>query len=267
LGKADIEDGAELMDIHKPKPIRNWREFLKEYAIIVIGVLTALGAEQAVEWAHWRHRVADAVEAIELELRDDDGTAAYTRAAAVSCFDRQLDAIQKAIEDDRPRTEITGLIRHYAPPGFVWDRNAWDALLASDVASHVAPERMINWGYVYSFVVPINERLEKQIDDMTALNPTRKNGDRLTASEADTMLAAVARLRTNNRRLGRGGGAVLGAMARAGITLTQAQRTSIIGDLRSVYSGCVIEPRIAVPAQGALLSTASSALKRRMSQP
>jgi hypothetical protein len=30
------------MDIHKPKPIHNWREFLKEYAIIVLGVLTAL---------------------------------------------------------------------------------------------------------------------------------------------------------------------------------------------------------------------------------
>ena len=37
------------MDVHKPKPIRNWREFLKEYAIIVIGVLTALAAEQAAE--------------------------------------------------------------------------------------------------------------------------------------------------------------------------------------------------------------------------
>jgi hypothetical protein len=29
-------------------------EFLKEYAIIVIGVLTALAAEQAVEWLHWQ---------------------------------------------------------------------------------------------------------------------------------------------------------------------------------------------------------------------
>ena len=43
------------MDIHKPKPWHNVREFLKEYVIIVIGVLTALGAEQTVEWLHWRH--------------------------------------------------------------------------------------------------------------------------------------------------------------------------------------------------------------------
>ena len=37
--------------------IRNWREFLKEYAIIVIGVLTALLAEQAVQSIEWQHKV------------------------------------------------------------------------------------------------------------------------------------------------------------------------------------------------------------------
>ena len=35
------------------KPKRNWRGFLKEYAVIVIGVLTALAAQQA-----WLQRYA-----------------------------------------------------------------------------------------------------------------------------------------------------------------------------------------------------------------
>ena len=48
------------MEVHKPKPIRNWREFLKEYAIIVIGVLTALAAEQAVETLHEHGRASQA---------------------------------------------------------------------------------------------------------------------------------------------------------------------------------------------------------------
>jgi len=42
------------MDLHKPKPWHGLREFLKEYVIIVVGVLTALGGEQAVEWLHWK---------------------------------------------------------------------------------------------------------------------------------------------------------------------------------------------------------------------
>jgi hypothetical protein len=37
------------MAIHKPKSWTGWREFLKEYLIIVVGVLTALGGEQMVE--------------------------------------------------------------------------------------------------------------------------------------------------------------------------------------------------------------------------
>src|SRR3954468_15162722 len=48
------------MDVHKPKPWHGVREFLKEYAIIVVGVLTALAAESGVEWLHWRHVAGEA---------------------------------------------------------------------------------------------------------------------------------------------------------------------------------------------------------------
>ncbi len=47
------------MDLHKPKSWHGWREFLKEYAIIVVGVATALAAEQAVEWWHWKNQVTE----------------------------------------------------------------------------------------------------------------------------------------------------------------------------------------------------------------
>ncbi len=48
------------MDIHKPKPWYGAREFLKEYVIIVVGVLTALGAEQVVEHLRWQKAVDEA---------------------------------------------------------------------------------------------------------------------------------------------------------------------------------------------------------------
>jgi hypothetical protein len=56
------------MEIHKPEPWRGWREFLKEYLIIVVGVLTALGGEQVVEQLHWQHVVHEAREAPPLSL-------------------------------------------------------------------------------------------------------------------------------------------------------------------------------------------------------
>lgn len=45
------------MDIHKPKPWHGWRDFLKEYGIIVLGVLTALAFEETAEALRWRHEV------------------------------------------------------------------------------------------------------------------------------------------------------------------------------------------------------------------
>ena len=35
------------MEIHKPKPIHNWRDFIKEVGTIVLGVSIALGAAGA----------------------------------------------------------------------------------------------------------------------------------------------------------------------------------------------------------------------------
>jgi hypothetical protein len=59
------------MDIHKPKPWHGLREFLKEYVIIVVGVLTALGAEQAVVTVH-EHKIAnEARESVRAEVREN----------------------------------------------------------------------------------------------------------------------------------------------------------------------------------------------------
>ena len=78
------------MDIHKPKPWHGVREFLKEYVIIVVGVLTALGAEQGVEWLHWqaegrKHRIGAAHGTGE---RQAD---AQERIAVERCVDRRID--------------------------------------------------------------------------------------------------------------------------------------------------------------------------------
>jgi hypothetical protein len=49
------------MHIHLPKPLHGWREFVGEVGIIVIGVLIALGAEQAIEALHHRSQVHEAI--------------------------------------------------------------------------------------------------------------------------------------------------------------------------------------------------------------
>src|SRR5882757_9740253 len=84
------------MDIHKPKAWRGVREFLKEYVIIVVGVLTALGAEQGVEWLHWRHEIAVADASLRKELRFD-GLYAFEAIAAWPCEQKRLDELSAAL--------------------------------------------------------------------------------------------------------------------------------------------------------------------------
>ena len=40
------------VEIHKPKPVYSWREFLSEIGVVVIGIIIALSGEQAVEAFH-----------------------------------------------------------------------------------------------------------------------------------------------------------------------------------------------------------------------
>ncbi len=80
------------MDIHKPKPWHGLRAFLKEYLIIVIGVLTALGAGQAVEALRLHGEIAEARQALDDEAGFD--LAAFdSRIVLRGCMDARLDEL------------------------------------------------------------------------------------------------------------------------------------------------------------------------------
>ena len=98
------------MDIHLPKVPHGWRELAKEIAIIVVGVLIALFAEQIVQGWEWRNKVSVAKASMRHELLWDDGPQVYQRAAMHPCVVAQLDRIRKAAVGSGTRREIAGLI-------------------------------------------------------------------------------------------------------------------------------------------------------------
>ncbi len=80
------------MDIHKPKPVHSWREFLSEIGVIVIGILIALTLEQAVEaWRDHRH-VVEARENTRAEIAKNLGYM-VRRAQTEACVTNRLDEI------------------------------------------------------------------------------------------------------------------------------------------------------------------------------
>jgi hypothetical protein len=93
------------MDIHKPKPWHGVREFLKEYLIIVVGVLTALGAEAVVQNLHEHRLAAEARDAVRSEIAADVGWMLRRREQEEACADRrlaELALILQAAREGRP---------------------------------------------------------------------------------------------------------------------------------------------------------------------
>ena len=81
------------MDIHPPKhPIRSPREFLNEVGVIVLGVLIALGAEQAVAKVHEHTESTETRRSVRSEI-GADLLLLTIRAASQGCIDRRLDDI------------------------------------------------------------------------------------------------------------------------------------------------------------------------------
>ena len=123
------------MDIHKPKPWRGLREFLKEIGTIVIGVLIALGGEQAVERLHRGAEVREAREALREEIKLNATQAVFTREE-VNCIRPQMDAYAAWAKGagPKPPPTRTGL----ALFGF----SAWESLKTTAVPNMPLRERM-----------------------------------------------------------------------------------------------------------------------------
>jgi hypothetical protein len=107
------------MDLHKPKPWRGFREFLKEYLIIVVGVLTALAGEQVVEWSHQQHELREARDALHEEV------VFGTRAIRIAALEYRCQLGEVQLADAWARggpkpPAMTGVIFPY-PDDAVWE--------------------------------------------------------------------------------------------------------------------------------------------------
>jgi hypothetical protein len=128
------------MEVHA-KSVHSWKELLSEIGVIVIGVMIALGAEQAVETIHWSHKVADAEVAMGRELSSDLGYAAG-QVALKDCAAKYFDRMEAAIRDHRQDT-FRGLAA-MTPPfnSHPWVEESWTAAIGSEIPDHISREKL-----------------------------------------------------------------------------------------------------------------------------
>ena len=147
-------DSAPRSRWRRFSPSMGWRAFWSEIVIVVLGVVIALAANEAVQDWSWRNKVRDS----ETRLHGDiTWTFLWVAEKYVSqpCIDAQLAALSRIVlesEDTlKPQpvftanTKVQYVVRM---PNRPYRFPTWDALVADGTASHFAPERQAFFGRI-----------------------------------------------------------------------------------------------------------------------
>lgn len=180
------------MDIHKPKPFHGWREFFKEYGIIVLGVLTALAGEQVVETA--RHD--SQVEIGERALKADYSRFIRQRAeltASMACVSKRLGEL-RAIVDDGARHGMLGEVGPIPqPPPHSWAITSWDTMIASGAATEVPQAQVIRYSEISHWAKDAHATADAETEAWSLLNSLSGPPRRFSDAEQAMVREDIAR--------------------------------------------------------------------------
>ncbi len=137
------------MDIHKPKPWHGFREFLKEYLIIVVGVLTALAAEGVAERVREMRLSSEGRDAVRAEVAIDLANE-QRRSQWQPCIDRRLSEVGAVLQEaaaGKPLDPV-GVIGNPGAPLIATKR--WEAAAAGGRTSLLSLDEQRDFARVYT---------------------------------------------------------------------------------------------------------------------
>jgi len=189
------------MHVHLPKALHGWRELAKEISIIVVGVLIALFFEQLVQRWEMRRKLAAAEAAMQRELFWDDGPEMLERISVQPCINAQLDAIRTAVETNRPREQVVGLVDRLYLPFVTYDHVAEGDASAPDVATYMPRDRRDLWAQAYAMMPMVDQTNAVENADAAKIHALKRNGGPLTDAEQSDLLQGVEAVRADGLRM------------------------------------------------------------------
>jgi hypothetical protein len=233
---------------HKSKPWHGWREFLREYLIVVAGVLTALGAGEVVDGLRWRHQVEAAEERLATEVRANL-QGAYIRLVNQRCYDTRLTNLRNQLLTTGPwrgaaiqRTAVpgelapaymrAGILTSASPPVYItpatgWPDSSWTASLSNGVALHMRQDRADAYSQLYGGFAAMRDLQSAESDaasKLSALAFDRNVGD----AERAHFLESVGQLSFMNVQMASLARGEIDAASASGIRLKKSDVAKII---------------------------------------
>jgi len=155
--------GGRTIKFKLPTPRDGWRAFAGEVGVIVLGVLIALGAQQAVEALRWRDEVRLTEAALTIEIADSVLHASERQMVNRCLSDRLTYLIGKVRSNDGPwsgdpmpleRAALGVAIvpTSYRTPNRPWSDNVWEAAQNGGVFNHMSRERVAAFSKIYAII-------------------------------------------------------------------------------------------------------------------
>jgi len=185
------------VDVHKPKAAHSWGEFAREMGAVILGILIALGLEQAVEMAHWAHAVREGEASLKEELATQAQFYALRRVTH-DCIEARLDQVEAAVDGVRAGVHQAPMGKIAFPQGALIKRDAWEAISTGAVLPHLAPERLKTYSLVYA--QGLDERVWEtdEGDAWDFIRLTEGDPNRLSATDVGQVRAAINKARRLN---------------------------------------------------------------------
>jgi hypothetical protein len=181
------------MHFHLPKPLHGWREFAGEVAIIVLGVLIALGMEQVVESWHEQAAARQARNAIRGEVASDLGQL-VARVSMEDCIQRRFDDIGKYL-DAASNGTVPDPPTWIGRPGIsTMDTYRWDAASQAGRVSLFSTAEQSDYSDFYGGIRLIGEE-EAREQELWAQLRSLEGQRHLSELTAETMRSVLSQAR------------------------------------------------------------------------
>jgi hypothetical protein len=190
-------DAGEAMHVHRPKPLHGLKEMAVEIGIIVIGVIIALAAEQAVEWVHWQEKVEHGRHEIHREIADNSAFNNF-RATVEPCVARRLTELSAITEAIAAHQKVAPV--HFAGLhiGFLVSSDTWEAERAEQTLTHLPRSEQDGLTAFYAQQADIKVWVEKEESSWATLRMLEGDPNRLGPADVSLLRNALQQSRNFN---------------------------------------------------------------------
>ena len=146
--KRTLLRGGAMFRLLKLRPPNGWNAVAWEFAIVTLGVLLALAAQEFVQSSHWKRETKETRQALDAELSRN--LAAFNhRMDANECLIARAAELVKWAESFRTGEPIK--LKHGLTPigGFAIRTEVWD-IIEGDIASRIPLKARLNYAGLYS---------------------------------------------------------------------------------------------------------------------